>query len=209
MSFVSKQILAEQLLNIVNGGIINKDSKVTIRQAMFAVSEARNKIIQNELFQRYSQFGSFDVPGSVLSDFVVKSYLDEASGKYFLDLPKQVLSLYNDMGVYHLSVVGDSFNDFIPVKKNFNYLYRDLASNRLESQKGYILSGDKLELIGVSNVNDFDIVLIVDGHELEPREDFKFLSERQFDLIPMALEILRMQVGIPQDTVLDNEEKTR
>jgi hypothetical protein len=203
---VTKRLLAEQVINLLNKGIVNKDSNITIRQAMAVVGEVRNRLIKQELWDRYANFGSFDVPESVLSEYTVETEYNEERDFWYLTLPVGVLSLNHDLGIYNVSTACDNAYPFIKLPSSFKSLYRDLPSSSLEGRKGYIARGRELRLQGVSECLKIDLVLVVDGVDLSPSEDFKFIAERQNELIAMSVDILKYQVGI-QDTNENNNER--
>lgn len=201
---VSKQYLAEQVIKMLGGGLHTSDNKISIQQAMAVVGELRNKLLWNELFTRYKIEGSFSVPSSVLSEYTATSYKD--NDKWYVDLPAKVLSLYNDMGVYQVFVDDNEYLDIIPATSTFRSMFKGLPSFNAEGQPVYILRGDKMEIVGIDKEVKMELILIVDSVSLSPRDDFKFISELQNDLLLMAVEEFKIQARIPQDEVLDDME---
>jgi hypothetical protein len=201
---VSKRKIAEVVLNRVNGGIINRDSKITLRQAMFAVGEVRNSLIQKDVFDNYAAFGEFDVPFDILSEYIVKSTYNTEQCKWYAELPVAVISLYNGMGIYHVSVVGDEANDLIPMKSGAISLFAGLPANELEGQRGYIPRGRVVELKGFKEEVSLLMRLIVDSDDLGDRDDFMVPADWQTQITDMAVQKMAMQAQIPQDNILDN-----
>lgn len=203
---VSKLLLAEAVLNRLNGGKIDRDSKITLRQAMFAVSEARNFFIQQDINENYRhpEIGAFDVPFDILSEFYVTSREDSKKGIWYIELPVSVISLYRGMGVYHVSLSGDEANDLIPLQSGTLSMYNGLLGNDLEGQNGYIPRGERLELKGICEATEFLLRLIVDSKDLGDREDFKLPADLQSSVTQMAFEKLVSQIQLPADFILDN-----
>jgi len=203
---VSKLLLAESALNKVNGGKIDRDSKITLRQAMYEVGSARNYFIQQDINENYKhpEIGAFDVPFDVLSEFYVTSREDTKKNIWYIQLPVAVISLYRGMGVYHVSVAGDEANDLIPMQSGALSMYNGLLANNLEGQSGYIPQGQRLELVGICEATEFLLRLIVDSKDLADRGDFKLSADMQQPVVDMAVRNLSMQAGLPQDMILNN-----
>lgn len=70
---MTKRRLAEVVLNMLNGGVINRDSKVTIRQAEEAVGEARDFLIKKSLYEKYANWGSLEVDYEMLKKYTAQA----------------------------------------------------------------------------------------------------------------------------------------
>lgn len=206
-----KRQIAEALLNRLNGGIINKDSKITIRQAMFALGEARNFVIKKHIFQAYANFGSFDVPFDLIGEYEAKVYKDSRSN-WCVDLPVKALDVYKGLGIYSLYERGFENESYVPLSANSVAMYSGLQSADTEGRKGYQPKGDKLYLKNVTFQDDtykdviIDMMIIPDSHSIGDREDFKLTPEMEFEVTDLAFQKLAPQVQVRQDNVHDNLE---
>jgi hypothetical protein len=201
---VTKRKIAEAVLNRLNGGIIDRDSKITIRQAMFAVGEARNALIQRDLFENYANFQEFDVPFDILSEYTLPTLYNEKRGFWYVNLPVNVISLYNGMGIYHVSVLGDMADDLIPLRSGATSLFAGLPASTIEGQRGYIPTGGTLEIVGIDESVTLLLRLIVNSHDIGQREDFRLPADKEIEVTQMAFQMLQSQIQFPQDNITDN-----
>lgn len=206
---ISKREVAEVVLNRLNGGVINKDSKITIRQAAWAVGEARNYIIQQVLFQTMQAFKVWEVPFGVISEYDLPAKLN--GKKWYVDLPVSPLNLINDLGIYQVFDVDCDNIDYTPTRPGFNQLYAGLEALGLEGEKGYEPIGNKLNLINSGFTEDKDnlmkVRMIANSHDLTMREDFMLPGELEDLVTARAFEKLAPQVQMPADYISDNTSK--
>ncbi len=207
---VSKRQIAEVVLNRVNGGKINRDSKITIRQAMFAVGEARNLVILQKLQQNKREYSEWDVPYDIVSQYTVKPEYDEDRCEWYVDMPAKVLALHRGLGIYSVFQEGFESMDFVPQSLGSVSMYAGLGADSMEGQRTYYPLGDKLILL--NSTLDKECVniilrLVVNSHSLGDREDFMLDGDMEAQVTEMALQKLLVQVQLPSDDVLNNIDK--
>ena len=144
---MTKRRLADAVMNMLNGGRVNRDSKVTVRQVEEAVGEARDFLIVKKLYDKYAAWGSLEVDFEILKEFTAKSY--KKNDNYFVDLPARVLPIVKGLGIFHVSLDGDEQNEFIPEDVNSLSMYSNLEADILEGQCSYIPREQRLQLRGV------------------------------------------------------------
>jgi len=202
---VTKRMIAEVVLNRLNGGSITRDSKITLRQAMFAVSEARNYIIQQHLLQVYKAFGIWEMPFGVLSEYEITA--ENSKRGWLVRLPKSPLNLINDLGIYEVIDVDCPEEDYVPRKVSSGIMFRGLAAEEMEGEKSYIPANGMLRLYNTNfseaKDNKVRVTMVTNSHDFDDREDFRLPPELETLVTDMATQKLGVQVQMPQDNLLD------
>jgi hypothetical protein len=201
---VNKRQIAEVIMGRLNGGKANRDSKVTIRDAMFAIDEARNKLIRDMFNEAYREHGEWDMTFEVLQEYYVTSKYDDKKKIWYVELPVSVIDLYEGRGVYHVSRTGEEYNDFVPQKSGSVSLFHGLEANNIEGQKGYIPRGNILELRGTDKEDDILLRLIPNSHHIGDWESYALPGSLEQMVVRMAMEELSPQANIPADENNDN-----
>lgn len=199
---VSKRRLAEVVLNKLNGGVINRDSKVTIRQAEEAVGEARDYLIVKRMYEKYANWGAFDVDFELLKEYYVTTY--KKGNKWVADLPARVIPIVHGLGIYHVSLSCCEEDDFIPKLNGSTAMYSGLAAFDMEGQRSYFPRENYLELSGTDGEVELLMRLIPASISLSSREDFKITPDMETEIVAMATQTLMMQVQFPSDVILNN-----
>lgn len=205
----TKYELAEQALRILSGGDIQKDSDTQIREMMKVISQARDMLVRQELWQLMTMGDIIDISGEYISTYDdVKVSYDERKKVMYSTLPAQYINLPRNMGVYHISLMEDQFNAFIPTHAHFRSLYNNLQSQRLEGRIGYWIEGDKIYYQGIDKTDHIPEVcmkLIVASNEIDDEDEmFPIPPDKELDVIKLALELYGMQKQIPNDQINDN-----
>lgn len=199
---VSKRRLAEVVLNRLNGGIINRDSKITIRQAEEAVGESRDYLIVKRMYDKYKAWGAFDVDFELLKEYTATTY--KKGKKWVVDLPARVIPIVYGLGIYHVSLACCEEQDFIPKANGSTALYSGLGASNMEGQRSYFPREDFLELDGADGEVEIFMRLIPASISLSSREDFRITPDMEQDIVDMATQRLMMQIQFPQDVILNN-----
>ena len=106
---VTKKMLAEQVLRIIQGGSIRDDAEIDIREIMLSVEQERDRLIKQELFQSM-QMGEYNINGSFISSYKVPVKEEEDTGLFYSEVPVTPISLPNDMGLFQVSFMKDQIN---------------------------------------------------------------------------------------------------
>ena len=119
------------------------DAKLTIQEAMKAVSEARDEVIRLGVLGLKQETNI--VLGNWLSEFSeVEVKYDSKRKRHYSDLPCGVIGLPNDMGVYHVYFDNQDEELFIPVTPAMRSMYRGSMAQFLEGDYGYYLLENKI-----------------------------------------------------------------
>jgi hypothetical protein len=205
---VTKRQIAEVVLNRLNGGKINRDSKITIRQAMWAVGEARNFTIAQRLSNSKREFGTWDVPFDILSEYSEEPKYDESKCQWYVDMPVDVLALHQGMGVYSVFQKGFEQRGFVPQEVGAVSLYDGLEAQTMQGRKSYYPMDKKLWLFNTDYDTDCDVSLILrliaNSHSIGDREDFRLDGDMEVQVTELAFQKLAAQVQFPSDDLLNN-----
>ena len=201
MTGQTKYRLGEQLLKLygqtVTGG------KVTITQAMLAVSQAANKYIRDTIYRLKSE-GEEIVPYTFIR--VYESQTEKKGNSIIAKLPIRTLdTLYNNFGIFQVTVCEEPI---IPLTQGFKVMYRGLESYGLEGMSGYIPRRDEIEFVGsITEGEKVELSLIPDCTMMQPDENIPLASDGEVEVLSIALQLLQPQMQIQQNIVNDNTER--
>lgn len=205
---VSKRQIAEVVLNKLNGGKINRDSKISIRQAMWAVGECRNFAITQKLSNNKREFGTWDVPFDILSEYSVITKYNANRCQWYVDMPVDVIALHQGLGIYSVFQEGFEARGFVPQEVGSLSLYNELEAQSVQGRKSYYPMDKKLWFVNADFESDCDINIILrlvsNSHSLEDRGDFRLDGEMEAQVTDMAFQKLSSQIQLPSDDILNN-----
>jgi hypothetical protein len=205
----TKFSLAEQCLRILSGGDVSKDSEIQIREVMLAVSQARDFLVRQELWQLLA-LGEVDISGEYITSFEdVAVKKDVNKNLFYSDIPAEYINLPRDTGVYQISLMQDQFNSFVPVSASFLSMYRGLAAQNLNGRKGYFVEKGKVYYTGLEssdNVEKVLIKLVVASSEIDEDDVFPIPADKELEVIRMAVQMYSMEKQIPNDQLNDNQD---
>jgi hypothetical protein len=141
--------LAEQILRLYKGGEVSSDNSLTLTEVKLLVGQTINRLLKIERLQMQAQLGDeFPDHTSIASytDVVVKQDYD--TGSYYATLPAFPISLPNNMGVWHISLLDDIDTPFIPIPSSSMGLLKNLPTGAMEGQIGYEVNGSQVVLKG-------------------------------------------------------------
>jgi hypothetical protein len=119
-------VLAEQVLNIINGGHKTADIQFTYNQMVIAVGQSRDFLLRS-LFWENKRLGEGDIDGAFIKDYdEVSIQLDSKKNMYYSDLPAQVMGLANDLGVYQILWQENQESSFVRIPNGTLSLMRGL-----------------------------------------------------------------------------------
>lgn len=197
MSYTKLQI-AQRLQSILYPST-TIDAKLTVQEAMEAISEAR------DYYVKYSILGMKPETNIVFSNWLsefsgVEVKYDENKKKYYSDLPVGVISLPNDMGVYHVFFDGQEEELFIPVTPAYRSMYRGSLAVNLEGEYGYYLLEDRIWYTqSMPEDCKISMNLIAQSAQLGETDYFPVDGSAINDILKSAAELLGLQKQIPED----------
>lgn len=180
------------------------DAKLTIQEAMKAVSEARDEVIRLGVLGLKQETNI--VLGNWLSEFSeVEVKYDSKRKRYYSDLPCGVIGLPNDMGVYHVYFDNQDEELFIPVTPAMRSMYRGSMAQFLEGDYGYYLLENKIWY--VQDMPDdcrVSMNLIAQSGDLGEYDYFPIDGSLVQTVLERAAQLLGMQKQITEDITTNN-----
>lgn len=180
------------------------DAKLTLNEAMKAVSEARDKVIKYGILNLKNETRT--ILGNWLSEFrdVEVSY-DEDRKHFYSKLPVGVIALPHDQGVYHVYFNNREESMFIPVTPAMKRMYRGSLAGSLEGEYGYYLLEDKI-VYTQSMPTDCKVSmnLVAQSGDLGEYDFFPCDGAMVQDVLQTAAQFLMPQKQIPEDRTADN-----
>jgi hypothetical protein len=198
---ITRRGLAEQLISVLYPNTTS-DKKLHLQEAELAISQARDAYIRNLILQNKVETNI--VNGNLLSSYDnVSIAYNEARCEYYCYLPVRVISLPNDLGLYRVMLCGDNKKDIVITSSGFNSMYKNsLAKNSGGDLTGFIIQ-NKFVFNQPMDGQKVSFDLVAMSEDIGSNEYFPLGGEGQMEVLAMALEIYKIQKGIPEDIKSD------
>jgi hypothetical protein len=190
---------------------MSTDSKVTMREMVYSVGNARDALIAEWIRGNHYQTGDKDIWGGFLSPtYNDVEILKENNTLYYAQLPSKPIMLPGGTGLYRVVPVCDGspiFSDeFVQVPPSFQSLYSKSLALSLDGQNGYWQEADKIYLVGVvDDETKLDITMIEASEAIDDDAFLPFPADMELELMKRARELFEVTVQIPED-VSDNNK---
>jgi hypothetical protein len=196
----TKRKFAEQLRNILYPNP-TPDAKLDLQVAMTAVSQSRDEYVRNMIFQNKMETNI--VYGNWVSSYNdVQIKYDKSRKEYYSFLPVNVISLDSDRGVQRVFRDGHLEDEYLPLPRGFKSMFSGSIAKSLEGESGFYLAGNKI--IYVQN-EDVDCKMCIDvvaqSEDIGMYEEFPVDSSATLQILARALDIYKLQKGIPEDAI--------
>lgn len=196
----TKRKFAEQLRNILYPNP-TPDAKLDLQVAMTAVSQSRDEYVRNMIFQNKMETNI--VYGNWVSSYNdVQIKYDKSRKEYYSFLPVNVISLDSDRGVQRVFRDGHPEDEYLPLPRGFKSMFSGSIAKSLEGESGFYLAGNKI--IYVQN-EDVDCKMCIDvvaqSEDIGMYDEFPVDSSATLQILARALDIYKLQKGIPEDAI--------
>ena len=141
MAHITKKQIAEQAMRIIAGGHRKPDNPIDIREVMLFVDQVRDEMIKNSV---NGSVVSFVDPEYVTYFYDVLVESDESRTLRYIALPSNIISLPRNMGVYSISPMLDTTDQYIPIPFHGTWLYKDTQAMTSTSLVKYWLERDQV-----------------------------------------------------------------
>lgn len=182
----------------------NDDSKTSLREMVYAVANARDSLIVNDFLSRLQT--DFDlVDDGWLKEYSENPQYSDARCSWYVQLPVNVVTLPNDMGIYYVTDCNNLDDPYIPVKKSHRWSYAGSPAEDLEGSASYYREGNKIWLnVGkdfLSKNDTIKLTLITAGSDID-EDDPEFGVSESFtlDIIQAAVSLYMITKQLPEDT---------
>jgi hypothetical protein len=172
-----------------------------LQVAMAAVSQSRDEYVRNMIFQNKMETNI--VYGNWVSSYNdVQIKYDKSRKEYYSFLPVNVISLDSDRGVQRVFRDGHPEDEYLPLPRGFKSMFSGSIAKSLEGESGFYLAGNKI--IYVQN-EDVDCKMCIDvvaqSEDIGMYEEFPVDSSATLQILTRALDIYKLQKGIPEDAI--------
>lgn len=182
------------------------DAKLSIQEAMEAVCEARDNYVKFATLQMKAETNI--VMGNWLSEFnEVEVKYDPNRNRYYSDLPVGVISMPNDMGVYHVFFPNAEADLFIPVPPAMKAMYKHSLAKYLEGEYGYYLLEDRIYYTQKMPEDcKVSMNLVAQSADLGEYDYFPIDGSAIGDILQKAAQLVAPQREIPADVLNNGRE---
>lgn len=196
--------IAEEVRNILSGGESKPEVIPSRRQAIYAVQQARNKVIFDFMWAMKSA-GENSVPFELIDEKEVEleSYKD---GVKMISLKDRVMSgLPNGVGVFQLTTTDMPPTEVLPTPTGFLTLYQNQSSFNMEGEPYYIPVKDTLYVYGIKGDGcNLTLRAIFAGESYGEDDFFCITPEMEIDIVSTAIKLLATMREMPEDQITDN-----
>jgi len=155
-----RDMITLQVRRLLAGGNTT-NFRLDLREVELAINQTRDALVRNYFYQRYAQFGDFNVDATYIYPFKnVPVAYNEDSDEWYSELPCDTISLPNGREVARVRLMKDQKNDFIPLKLGMETLSRSNKENELENNIGFYRVGRKIVYVGIKKASNIEKVLI-------------------------------------------------
>lgn len=200
---ITKRGLAEQLISILYPNP-TEDVKLHSGEAELIISQARDEYVRNLVLSQKSETSV--ISGNLLSSFDGQPILyNDSRCEYYCYLPARVITLPNDLGLNRVLICGDENKDVVITPSGFNNMYANSAAKNLGEISGYLkqnkfIFNDKIDRDKYTV--SFDLLAM--SQDIGSDDYFPIDDSALPQILARAIDILRIQKGIPEDTRNDN-----
>ncbi len=137
---ITKEIMAEKILRVINGGDINPASQVKKQDVYLQMETAYGIVVQ-----QYLNIEGSDNAGEFVTVYPEVPILkDNARNKLYSMLPAQLVSLTKGQGIRQISGMKDEEGVFVPMNPGDVGLFYGLEASFMTGQRCYWLELDKI-----------------------------------------------------------------
>ena len=199
MDVCTKERLAEQALRIINGGDINYEEDLDLRDLQVYITQAVAAVVRRGFLE-----GKNDIVGEVNGNLVLTfpnvEVKKDAMG-YYADLPSCTVGLMEGRGIHE---VGDEGGAFIPTMNGWANNFTSLDAIQLQGQVGYFPENKTVRFFNVENFDNHQVYLklLAAFDAIDEETEIAIPLELQLEIVTQTVELFSQT---PQeDKVSDN-----
>lgn len=188
-----------QIRRLLAGGNTT-NFKLDWREVELAANQTRDALVRNYFYQRYAQFGDFNIDATYVHRFKKVPVLKDAdTDELYSELPCDTISLPNGREIYKVRLMKDNSNDFIPVKMGSETLGYSATENFLENRIGYYRVGGNIIYNGLdSSVKEVMVYAVSSGDSLP--DDAEYIGgDLEEELVSKVIARLMPAIQKPED----------
>lgn len=183
--------IAEEILKMLSGGIIQAATNITFNEIKISVGQVANSLLKIEHFSINEKLGEKIPNGSVIGTYDGIVPVSYVTGRSKATLPIKPIKLPRNMGVYSVYLTSNPYDEFIPLQMGqMNLLRSQPLINDLMGQIGYenfgmdlifnkdlpLLFNDetismRLAILDISLYGDFDPLPILPEQEWQIKQE--------------------------------------
>jgi len=183
MALVTIYKLAEEILNILNGGQIQTATGVTFNDVKLSIGEVANSLLKVEHFTVNERLGEKIPNGSVLGLYEGIAVSAYKTGRSQATLPVKPIKLPRNMGVFSVYLTNHPEQEFIPLQMGqYNMIRSQPLISDILGQIGY-------ECFGTQLVFTKDLIQLFPDETLSMRLAILDISQYDdYDVLPILPE---------------------
>jgi len=191
--------ITEQIYRAYNGGNPSDDAEITKEDIKLLVGQSINKFLKSEYFNVNRKMdGDYFPPHAMISTYEITSGLAVyETSKARVKLPVFPISLPRNMGVWSVSPVGDSDQQYIPLQSGqYTLLSSQDILQYLDNQVGYYVDGQYIIFTSNITASPFNVsqlkvrLLTVDATVLDDYDYIPIPADMEDIVIKDVLQFL-------------------
>jgi hypothetical protein len=194
--------LAEQAQKLVTAGRLVTDRNISTQEMVLFVTQAFGHCVRMNFFEGKAEGESY-VDGSFIYTFDdVAVEKDTRRDLYYSVMPSSTITLPNEMGIFHVSLVQDQSNPFVRLPNGYMGLMEALDVAGMENRKMFFQDGTRIyytNITGADGITSVLLKLVVSLDGIDDEEEINVPNDIQLKILNIAVEAYKTQMLKPTD----------
>ena len=206
----TKRQLAERALRILQGGDLNIDSDIDLREIMLHVDSERDNIIQQKLVENYrprksvSGMTAHEILGNYISEHTVSTSFDSTRSQRYARLPQVPMDLPDNSGVLYVNSADDTSVSFAKMSPGLERTYAGLPSLAASRKSYYTQIGINLFFDEDSAPTSVIIGMVAVSSSLSDVDTYPVSPGDESAIIKSIVDLYKIMAQVEQDNITDN-----
>lgn len=208
----TRKQIAERILRILQGGDINVDTDMDVREIMLHVDSERDAIIQKRILESYKPANKrsvaapapHDVIGNYISESNVSTSFDSNRGQAYINIPQIPIDLPDGAGILYVKDANDLGNTFRRVSAGTESLYIDLPSFSASRSGYYVWVGSKIYFGETASPSMVSIGLVAMSSSIGDTDMYPLSPGDESAVIQSVVDLYNLMNTVKQDFINDN-----
>ena len=208
----TRKQIAERILRILQGGDINVDSDIDIREIMLHVDSERDAIIQKRILESYKPANKrsvaapapHDVIGNYISESIVSTSMDSNRDQRYFVIPQIPIDLPDGAGVLYVRDANDLNTTFSRVSAGTESLFIDLPSFSAARREYYVWVGNRIYFGDTNPPSRALIGLVAMSSSIGDTDMYPLSPGDEYAVIQSVIDLYNLMNTVKQDFINDN-----
>jgi hypothetical protein len=206
----TKKQIAERALRILQGGDLNIDSDIDIREVMLHVDSERDNLIQQKLVENYKPRKSVaavtahEILGNYISEHTISTSFDSTRSQRYAMLGQIPMDLPDNAGLLYVNNAEDFSISFAKMSPGLERTFVGLPSLAASKKSYYTQVGKKIFFDEDSAPTSVIVGMVAVSSSLSDTELYPVSPGDVSTIIKSIVDLYKIMVQVEQDNITDN-----